>query len=94
MIYTQELTYLNKQSILEPVAVLLPIKKDLLVSKLCAPNVQSLPALPTEGVDSTSKTIETEKSKEKEIVQQGTTAKRNIQNSQNFVDNANQNIQL
>lgn len=87
---------MNKQSILEPVAVLLPIKKDSLVSKLCAPNVQPLQSLPTtEAVDSTSKTIvlETEKPKEKDG-QQGATPKRNVQNSQNSVDNVNQNMQL
>lgn len=80
---------MNKQSILEPVAVLLPIKKDSLVSKLCASNMQPLPPLPTEAADSTSKPTERERPREKEIVQQGAIPKHNVQNSQNFVDNVN-----
>lgn len=71
----QEVTYLNKQAILEPVAVLLPIKKNSLVSKLATSNAQPLtshnailplivaPAPLTEAaVSSSTKTME--KSKE------------------------------
>lgn len=92
------MTYLNKRSILEPVAVLLPIKKDS--SKLCTSNIQPLPShnaknpsiatpLPIEIMGSNSKLtiIETEKLKENETTQQGTIQKRDMQNSQNFTDN-------
>lgn len=75
------MTYLNKRSVLEPVAVLLPIKKDS--SKLRTSNVQPLTShnaknpsvatpLPIEIMGSNSKkitVIETEKSKENETTQ-------------------------
>jgi len=87
------------------VAVLLPIRKDPLISKLCVSNIQPLTSydakssiatvisLPTEIVDSTSKStvLETEETKEKEVTQ-GAISKYDVQNSQNFVDNINQSI--
>lgn len=99
----EEVIYLNKQSILEPVAVLLPIRKDPLISKLCVSNIQPLTSydaksstatvisLPTEIVDSTSKStvLETEETKEKEVTQKGAISKYDVQN---FVDNINQSI--
>lgn len=83
-------------------AILLPVRKDPLISKLCVSNIQPLTSydlkpsiatvisLPTEIVDSTSKStvLETEKGKEKEIIQKG--ANYDVQNLQNFVDNINQ----
>jgi len=71
----QEITYLNKESILESVAVLLPIKKDPLLSQLYAPNVQSLTShnvkSSIEFAESASiKSTELEKRKEKEVIQQ------------------------
>ncbi|XP_029663097.1 conserved oligomeric Golgi complex subunit 8 isoform X2 [Formica exsecta] len=91
----EEVTYLNKQSILEPVATLLPVRKDPLISKLCVSNIQPVTSYdaklsfttvissPTEIVDSTSKTIvfEMEETKEKEVTQKGTISNYNVQNS-------------
>ncbi|XP_012523218.1 conserved oligomeric Golgi complex subunit 8 [Monomorium pharaonis] len=82
----EDITYLNKQSIIEPVAALLPVKKDL-VSKLCTSNIQPLtshniknssiaPSLSTETM------TEIEKSKENEFSRQGTIQKRDVQTSQ------------
>lgn len=85
-------------------AALLPVRKDPLISKLNVSNIQPLTlydakpsiatviSLPTETVDSTSKTtvLETEEAKEKEITQKG--ANHDVQNSQNFVNNINQSI--
>jgi len=82
------------------VAVLLPIKKDSLASKLCISNVQPLtshnaknPSIATplsiENIDLNSKktiVTEMEKSKENEIIQQGIIQKRDMQNSQTFTD--------
>ncbi|XP_032671808.1 conserved oligomeric Golgi complex subunit 8 [Odontomachus brunneus] len=86
----EEITYLNKQIILEPVAILLPIKKDSLVSKLVTSNVQSLTShntiLPvttaplTETVISSTKTTEELKDK---VIQHATVSKHNVQNPQN-----------
>lgn len=81
-------------------AVLLPVKKDSLASKLYTSNVQPITShnaknlsiatfLPTETIDSNSKKItiaETEKSKENKIIRQETIQKRDVQNSQNFTD--------
>lgn len=82
-------------------AVLLPIKKDSLASKLCtsnvpltshnAKNVSIATFLSTETMDSNSKKTtvtetETEKSKGNETIQQGTIQKRDVQNSQNFTN--------
>lgn len=86
-------------------AILLPIRKDPLISKLCVSNIQPLTShdakssiatvisLPTEIVDSTSKTIvlEMEEAKEKEVTQKETISKHDVQNSKNFVDNINKN---
>jgi len=94
----QEIIYLNKESILESVAVLLPIKKDPLLSQLYVPNVQSLTshdakpstAAPTEFTDSASMksaVLENRTPKEKEIIQQGAISNNhNIQNLQNSID--------
>ncbi|KYQ50914.1 Conserved oligomeric Golgi complex subunit 8 [Trachymyrmex zeteki] len=82
----EEITYLNKQIIVEPVAVLLPIRKDCLTSKSCMSNIQPLTShdarnpsitmpLLIETIDSNLRkttVIKTEKSKENEITQQGT----------------------
>ncbi|XP_018395598.1 PREDICTED: conserved oligomeric Golgi complex subunit 8 [Cyphomyrmex costatus] len=79
----EEITYLNKRIVVEPVAVLLPIRKDCLTSKSCASNIQPLTShnvrnssiatlLPTEMMDSNTKITETEKSSKNEITQQGT----------------------
>lgn len=79
----QEITYLNKRSIVEPVAVLLPIKKDSLASKLSTSNIQPLmlhntknPSIamspPAETMDSNLKKIivlETKDLKENEITE-------------------------
>lgn len=87
-------------------AVLLPIRKDPLISKLYVSNIQPLTSydtkssiatvisLPTEIVDSTSKStvLETEDTKEKVVTQKGAISKYDVQNSQNFVDNINQRI--
>ncbi|EFN83413.1 conserved oligomeric Golgi complex subunit 8 [Harpegnathos saltator] len=64
MLQKEEITYLNKQAILEPVAVLLPIK-DFLVSKLVTPNVQPAPSLTTASVPSI---VSSEESKERATV--------------------------
>ncbi|XP_039313358.1 conserved oligomeric Golgi complex subunit 8 [Solenopsis invicta] len=83
----EEITYLNKRSIVEPVAALLPIKKDSLASKLSnmqsltAHNAKNLPiatSLPGETTDS-KKVAETEKSKENEFTRQGLIQKRDVQ---------------
>lgn len=96
--YLQEITYLNKQAILEPVAILLPIKKDSLVSKLAASNVQSLmshnttllvttASVPlTEAAVSSTKT--TEESKDK-VTQHATVSKHDVQNPQDSSNNIN-----
>jgi len=94
----QEIIYLNKESILESVAILLPIKKDPLLSQLYVSNVQSLTShnakssttAPTEFADSTSMkstVLEKKKPKEKEVVQQEAISNNhNVQNSQNSID--------
>lgn len=93
----EEITYLNKRNIIEPVAVLLPIKKDSLTSKSCTSNIQpfmshntkkpSIAMSPsTETVDSNLKTTVLETKESKEITVQGTLQKSDVQNSQNFTD--------
>lgn len=83
-------------------AILLPIKKDSLTSKLCTSNTQPLTShnaknpsvatsLLTEILDSNLKkaiVIETKEPKENEITEQGTerVQKGDVQNSQNFSD--------
>lgn len=94
----QEMTYLNKRSIIEPVAVLLPIKKDSLASKLNmskplqpltsrnAKNPSSATSLPTETMDSNLKKTTVIESKENEIAEQVTVQKGDVQNSHIFTE--------
>lgn len=84
---------------MEPVAILLPIKKDPLLPKLCVQpstshNEKSI-AMPTECADSisTKTALEMEKSREKEVTQQGATFKNHdVQNSHNSTDHVKQTV--
>ncbi|XP_077270417.1 conserved oligomeric Golgi complex subunit 8 [Temnothorax americanus] len=82
----EEMTYLNKRSIVEPVAMLLPIEKDSsastsnvqLVTSRNAKNPSIAKSLPTEIMDSNLKkttAIERKESEENEITEQGTVRK-------------------
>lgn len=85
---------MNKQAILEPVAVLLPIKKDSFVTKLATSNVQTLTShnailpltmtsVPLTEVTVSASTRTAEQSEER-VTQPTTLPKHGVQNSQNF----------